>query len=117
MEKEKEQAGTGRWEMPPVEWFRDRFSYDRETGRITGSKGDPVGTLATKQRRKLLVVTFRDPRTRRPRVISGPKLAFALELGRWPTGVRQLNGDMGDLRWANLVEVRPGRPPRSGIAA
>lgn len=101
-------------ELPSIEWLRQRFRYDPETGVVVGPRGRPLVATIKGYR----CVYLRDP----ARHISVNRLAFALMTGRWPHLVDHIDGDKGNDRWANLREVtqmenvwNPANPRLGGV--
>jgi len=76
-----------------------RYRYDPETGQIFGPKGKAL--KAALNRGTWRVGVWHEGTS--VRVMVG-RLAFALQYGRWPVGVRYVNGDTSDHRAENLRE-------------
>ena len=85
--------------------LRSRVAYDPETGALTWAqrpaKGRRVGdALAMHDNGNGYMYTRVD------RVgVAVHRLAFAVQMGRWPVEVDHVNGDKADNCWANLREA------------
>ena len=85
--------------LPPIEWLRERYSYDPETGAITGPRGKTVKSKVGNGYLRIAIAY-----NGRLVKLQQHRLAFALMQNRWPHLVDHINADRGDNRWCNLRE-------------
>ncbi len=95
-------------ELPEAEWFRERFSYDPETGQVLWITGKRAGRVAGCRHKRSgytqICVTLPD---RRRVGINAHRIAFLLENGKWPEIVDHDNHDEQDNRFGNLKDTDP----------
>lgn len=86
--------------LPEIAWLRERYSYDPETGEITGPKRKMIKTKASDGYLTL------NARRKGFGIMSAHRIAFAIMKGHWPKGeIDHINGNRSDNRWINLRDV------------
>lgn len=83
--------------LPSVDFLRERFCYDPETGQITGPSGKPIGVIND----RYLKIGIARP-DRGMRLFSAHRLAFVLMTGNWPNIVDHIDRNRTNNRWSNL---------------
>ena len=86
-----------------LQHVRSRFTYDPETGQITGPSGHVLAGGRHKKGYLGHMVWYNGKFI----YISAHRLAWALAYGRWPKVIDHVNGDRTDHRLCNLREVTP----------
>lgn len=86
----------------PVEWARERFSYDPLTGRIGRRQTGEAASCHVVAGYEVWAFTRDGFHCQ----VKGHQIAFACMTGQWPLGVvDHVNGDRQDNRWSNLRDV------------
>ena len=89
-----------RQQEPEAAMLVGRYRYDSQSGHIVGPRGKPLKAFFNKGVWRVGVW-----HNGRSVSIMVGRLAFALQHGRWPVGIKYLNGDTKDQRAANLEEA------------
>jgi hypothetical protein len=83
----------------PIEYLRERFSYDPDTGVLAWRNGQRAGQEAGRKGNHQAFLRFNGRR----HSILVHRIAFALMTGRWPPhDIDHRNGISTDNRWDNL---------------
>ena len=104
--------------LPPIDWLRERFEYDPDTGIIWHRKRDLLGNRKradnlNKTTGYHLVALPTTPRQN----ARAHRLAFALITGRWPTMIDHIDRDKANNIWTNLREVTTSENVRNRKAS
>jgi hypothetical protein len=98
-------------ELPSIEWLRQRFSYDPETGIITGPRSQPIGHIGDNGYFTVSTTAHSGKRM----TIRRGRLGFALKEGRWPFLMDHINRIRTDDRWTNLREATARENRRNSV--
>lgn len=90
------------------EELKVRFYYDPTTGeifRLVPSNGEPARQLINSRHpngQLLCTITFAG----KQHIIGGARIAYFLQIGRWPSKVKYIDGNNRNLKWENLTEQK-----------
>lgn len=86
--------------LPSIQWLKERYQYEPDTGQIIGQKGRPIGAKSQNGYMNCSI-TYGSKKM----LIRSHRLAFALMEGRWPHLIHHKDGKKTNNRWSNLEET------------